>query len=77
MFHIYYYWENRPAYSVARAGSLAGAMSLARYRAHNHKNLMSVEIGDDDYTTQIFVSREELLGPEEVLSEKYGYAILP
>lgn len=72
MYKIYYYWENRPGYTSASAKSLASAMSIARYRAHNHKNLMSVEIVDNNYY-RIFVSREELLGPEEILEEKYEY----
>lgn len=72
MYKIYYYWENRPGYTPSLAKSLASAMSIARYRAHNHKNLMSVEIVDNNYY-RIFVSREELLGPEEILEEKYGY----
>lgn len=75
MYRIYYYWENRPSYTVARSDSLAKAMSIARYRANQHKNLMSVEIVDDNYE-QIFVSREELLGPEESLMVKYGYKSL-
>ena len=71
-YRIYYYWENRPGYTSARAGSLAAALSAARYRANQNKNLMSAEITDDNYE-QIFVSREELLGPEEILMQKYGY----
>ena len=69
---IYYYWENRQGYTSARADSVAAALSVARYRANQNKNLMSVEIANDNYE-RIFVSREELLGPEEILMQKYGY----
>lgn len=75
-YSIYFYWENRPGYTSARTDSLAGALSVARYRVNQNKNLMSVEIVDDNYE-QIFVSREELLEEEEILMQKYKYERLP